>query len=108
MGVSKASIFFILELNNKELSPVSSYDLCIKLKESGILAKPTHDSISQFAPPPSISLEELNIASTAFSDVLEIDLPKIQKQKPKSETRTSKQACDRCGRQLYDSTDMNN
>ncbi|CAD5187780.1 unnamed protein product [Musa acuminata subsp. malaccensis] len=73
-----------------------------------ILAKPTHDSISQFAPPPSISLEELNIASTAFSDVLEIDLPKMQKQKPKSETQTSKQACDRCGRQLYDSTDMNN
>ncbi|URE17735.1 F-box protein [Musa troglodytarum] len=48
--------------------------------ERGILAKPTH----RLALPLSISFEELNIASTAFSDVLEIDLPKMAEAKAKN------------------------
>ncbi|WOL08940.1 ornithine aminotransferase, mitochondrial [Canna indica] len=88
-----------IDLNNKALSPVSAYDLCIKLKERGILAKPTHDTIIRLAPPLCISLEELNEASKAINDVLERDLPKMQEQKPKVETSTL-QPCDRCGRQL--------
>lgn len=43
-----------IDLNNKVLSPVSAYDICIKLKERGILAKPTHDTIIRLAPPLSI------------------------------------------------------
>lgn len=43
-----------VDLNNKALSPVSAYDLCIKLKERGILAKPTHDTIIRLAPPLTI------------------------------------------------------
>lgn len=54
------------------------------------------------------SMEELNEATKAFGDVLGLDLPEMQKQKPKAETPTSKQVCDRCGRDLYDPTDMEN
>ncbi|XP_038970475.1 ornithine aminotransferase, mitochondrial [Phoenix dactylifera] len=97
-----------IDLNNKALSPVSAYDLCIKLKERGILAKPTHDTIIRLAPPLSISLEELSEASKALNDVFEIDLPKMQKQKPKLESPAVEQACDRCGRRMYDTTDMEN
>ncbi|XP_064986366.1 ornithine aminotransferase, mitochondrial-like [Musa acuminata AAA Group] len=97
-----------VDLNNKALFPVSAYDLCIKLKERGILAKPTHDTIIRLAPPLTISMEELNEATKAFGDVLGLDLPEMQKQKPKAETPTSKQVCDRCGRDLYDPTDMEN
>jgi ornithine--oxo-acid transaminase len=31
--------------------PVKAWDLCLKLKESGLLAKPTHDHIIRLAPP---------------------------------------------------------
>ena len=43
-----------VDLNSKALSPVSAYDICLKLKERGILAKPTHDTIIRLAPPLSI------------------------------------------------------
>nr|CAD1841535.1 unnamed protein product [Ananas comosus var. bracteatus] len=97
-----------VDLNSKALSPASAYDLCIKLKERGILAKPTHDTIIRLAPPLSISLEELTEASKALSDVLEFDLPKLQKEITKSEEPAAKQVCDRCGRNLYDTSDNDN
>lgn len=90
-----------IDLNSKALSPVSAYDICLRLKERGILAKHTHDTIIRLAPPLCISLEELKEASKALKDVLEIDLPKMQKQMPSKETSTAPHACDRCGRQLY-------
>ncbi|PIA41643.1 hypothetical protein AQUCO_02200227v1 [Aquilegia coerulea] len=40
-----------VELNNKALFPISAYDICLQLKERGILAKPTHDNIIRLAPP---------------------------------------------------------
>lgn len=40
-----------VEMNNKALFPASAYDVCLKLKERGILAKPTHDTIIRLAPP---------------------------------------------------------
>ncbi|XP_072987369.1 ornithine aminotransferase, mitochondrial [Typha latifolia] len=96
-----------VDLNSKALSPVSAYDICIKLKERGILAKPTHDTIIRLAPPLTISLEELTEASKALRDVLEFDLPKLQKQIAKSEATTAEnQVCDRCGRGMYDSTNI--
>ncbi|KAL0911061.1 hypothetical protein M5K25_019167 [Dendrobium thyrsiflorum] len=87
-----------LDLTSEALSPVSAYDLCLKLKERGILAKPTHDTIIRLAPPLCISHEELSEASKALQDVLEIDLPKMQKQKLNGDAPTPKQACDRCRR----------
>lgn len=91
-----------VELNNKALFPASAYDVCLKLKERGILAKPTHDTIIRLAPPLCISLEELKEASKALSDVLEIDLPKMQKQMPDTKVAAAIGACDRCGRVSHD------
>ena len=47
-------LFIAVEFNNKALSPVSAYDICLKLKERGVLAKPTHDTIVRLTPPLSI------------------------------------------------------
>ncbi|KAJ0963220.1 hypothetical protein J5N97_028342 [Dioscorea zingiberensis] len=90
-----------IEMNNKALVPASAYDVCLKLKERGILAKPTHDTIIRLAPPLSISLEELKEASKALSDVLEIDLPKMQKQMPDTKVEATKEVCDRCGHLVH-------
>lgn len=47
-------LFNAVELNSKYLSPVSAYDICLKLKERGVLAKPTHDTIIRLTPPLSM------------------------------------------------------
>jgi ornithine--oxo-acid transaminase len=39
---------------------VSAWDICMMLKDAGLLAKPTHDHIIRFAPPLIISMDELN------------------------------------------------
>lgn len=39
---------------------VSAWDICVMLKDAGLLAKPTHDHIIRFAPPLVITTEELN------------------------------------------------
>ncbi|XP_022866807.1 ornithine aminotransferase, mitochondrial [Olea europaea var. sylvestris] len=97
-------LFNAVELNSKALSPVTAYDICLKLKERGILAKPTHDSIIRLTPPLSISIDELREGTNALENVLEFDLPKMQKEKPKTELHTASSICDRCGRNLYDSS----
>ncbi|CAB4276476.1 unnamed protein product [Prunus armeniaca] len=93
-------LFNAVELNSKNLFPVSAYDICLKLKERGILAKPTHDTIIRLTPPLSMSLGELQEGSKALSDVLELDLPKMQKEKPKNISLDAPNICDRCGRDL--------
>ncbi|KAI3979188.1 hypothetical protein MKX01_017013 [Papaver californicum] len=90
-----------VELNSKALLPASAYDICLQLKERGILAKPTHNTIIRLAPPLCISSEELQEASKALSDVLEIDLPKLKKQKPEVNQSHVSQVCDRCGRSTH-------
>lgn len=47
-------LFNAVEFNSKKLSPVSAYDICLKLKERGVLAKPTHDTIVRLTPPLSM------------------------------------------------------
>lgn len=57
-----------VDLSNKALSPASAYDICIKLKDRGILAKPTHDTIIRLAPPLSIRYDPLPLHHhTSFS-----------------------------------------
>ncbi|GMN43199.1 hypothetical protein TIFTF001_012408 [Ficus carica] len=96
-------LFSAVVLNSKNLSPVSAYDICLKLKERGVLAKPTHDTIIRLTPPLSMSLEELQEGLNAFREVLELDLPELQKTKPKdiSPTASEPDTCDRCGRNLW-------
>ena len=47
-------LFNAVELNSKALFPVSAYDICLKLKERGVLAKPTHETIIRLTPPLSM------------------------------------------------------
>lgn len=44
-------LFIGVELNSESLSPVSGFELSEKLKERGVLAKSTHDTIIRFTPP---------------------------------------------------------
>lgn len=49
-------------LNALEVDPsvgVEAWDMCLRLKENGLLAKPTHETIIRFAPPLVISEKEL-------------------------------------------------
>lgn len=39
---------------------VNAWDVCLKLKENGLLAKPTHDEIIRLAPPLVITESELD------------------------------------------------
>jgi ornithine--oxo-acid transaminase len=43
----------------KEKDGIDAWDVCIKLKENGLLAKPTHGDIIRFAPPLVINEEQL-------------------------------------------------
>ena len=38
----------------------TAWDICVKLKENGLLAKPTHGNIIRFAPPLTITEEQLH------------------------------------------------
>ncbi|XP_038894918.1 ornithine aminotransferase, mitochondrial [Benincasa hispida] len=105
-NVRGRGLFTAVELKGKALLPVSAYDICMKLKERGVLAKPTHDTIIRLTPPLSISLDELKEGSKAFHDVLKIDLPQLKKEKPHTASSPSdSNICDRCGRNLYASED---
>jgi ornithine--oxo-acid transaminase len=46
-------------INDSENSS-TAWDMCVKMKENGLLAKPTHGNIIRFAPPLTIRKEELD------------------------------------------------
>ncbi|CAI9278894.1 unnamed protein product [Lactuca saligna] len=104
MEVRGKGLFNAVELISKSLYPANAYDLCIKLKERGILAKPTHNATIRLTPPLSISLDEIREGAKAFLDVLECDLPKLVKEKPMETTPKAPESCHRCGRDLYGSS----
>ncbi|KAI2636341.1 ornithine aminotransferase [Hypomontagnella submonticulosa] len=56
----------------------SAWDLCLLLKEKGVLAKPTHGNIIRFAPPLVISETQLRKAMSIIGDALR-ELPKMEK-----------------------------
>jgi ornithine--oxo-acid transaminase len=53
-GKGLLNAIIIRPKNGKE-----AWDVCVKMKENGVLAKPTHDHIIRFAPPLVITKEEL-------------------------------------------------
>lgn len=58
-------------MNALEVDPtggVSAWDLCVKLKDNGLLAKPTHDHIIRFAPPLVITEEQLHACLQIIRD----------------------------------------
>lgn len=53
----------------------TAYDICLALKENGLLAKPTHGNIIRFAPPLVITKEELD----ACCDIIEQTIREFEK-----------------------------
>jgi ornithine--oxo-acid transaminase len=49
----------------------SAWDICVKLKENGLLAKPTHEHIIRFAPPLVITEDQLMEAVEIIHDTLQ-------------------------------------
>ncbi|MBO7652954.1 MAG: aminotransferase class III-fold pyridoxal phosphate-dependent enzyme, partial [Bacteroidales bacterium] len=56
-GKGLLNAVIIKPMNGKE-----AWDVCLKMAENGVLAKPTHQHIIRFAPPLVISEEELRDA----------------------------------------------
>jgi len=54
-------------INDKEESE-TAWNICLKLKENGLLAKPTHGNIIRFAPPLTISENEMIDATNIIID----------------------------------------
>ena len=48
----------------------TAMDVCLKLSENGLLAKPTHDHIIRFAPPLVITEEELHAACDIIEETI--------------------------------------
>jgi ornithine--oxo-acid transaminase len=48
----------------------TAWDVCVELKNNGLLAKPTHGDIIRFAPPLVISKDEIDWALTVIKNVL--------------------------------------
>eukprot|EP00271_Cylindrocystis_brebissonii_P001539 TRINITY_DN117_c0_g1_i1.p1 TRINITY_DN117_c0_g1~~TRINITY_DN117_c0_g1_i1.p1 ORF type:complete len:501 (+),score=78.77 TRINITY_DN117_c0_g1_i1:300-1802(+) len=88
-----------VEMNTEGLPRgVSAFDVCMGLKERGILAKPTHDTIIRLAPPLTMSAEHLRSAAAALDAVLEHDLAGLARQAAPRPDPPSPEPCDRCGR----------
>jgi ornithine--oxo-acid transaminase len=47
---------------------VSAWDVCLKMKESGLLAKPTHDTIIRLAPPLVITEKQIHEAADIIQE----------------------------------------
>ncbi|KAL3683197.1 hypothetical protein R1sor_001219 [Riccia sorocarpa] len=87
-----------VEMHPLRSSEVSAYDFCLALKERGVLAKPTHNTIIRLSPPLTISGEQLDEAVKAFRDVLEQDLPLLKEKSRARGPAAAQEPCDRCGR----------
>jgi len=66
--------------------PVSAWDICMLMKERGLLAKPTHDTIIRFAPPLVITREQLDdcvrIISSSIRDIATMPRDQIPRETP--------------------------
>lgn len=52
-----------VEVEERKGKP-GAWDICLKMMEKGVLAKPTHENIIRFAPPLVITKEQLEDASS--------------------------------------------
>ena len=48
----------------------TAWNICIKLRDNGLLAKPTHGNIIRFAPPLVITEEQLNECISIITDTI--------------------------------------
>ena len=49
----------------------TAWNICLKLRDNGLLAKPTHGNIIRLAPPLVITKKQLDECITIIRDVLE-------------------------------------
>ncbi|KAH7291829.1 hypothetical protein KP509_29G037300 [Ceratopteris richardii] len=85
-----------IEMDPAGLKGSSAYDVCLSLKEKGILAKPTHDTIIRLSPPLTIRSSHLQAATKALQDVLEEVTRNTNKRS--ANLHDVKIPCHRCGR----------
>ena len=64
-GKGLLNAIIIQPTNGKE-----AWDVCVKMKELGVLAKPTHQHIIRFAPPLVITEEELRDAIAKIKEAI--------------------------------------
>ena len=55
----------------KPIDNITAWDVCVKMKENGLLAKPTHEHIIRFAPPLVINREQTLSAATIIRETIE-------------------------------------
>ncbi|MBR5918538.1 MAG: aminotransferase class III-fold pyridoxal phosphate-dependent enzyme, partial [Prevotella sp.] len=55
----------------KPIGKKTAWDICLKMKENGLLAKPTHDDIIRFAPPLCITEDEIKKAIAIIKKTFE-------------------------------------
>jgi ornithine--oxo-acid transaminase len=55
----------------QEKDGIDAWDVCLKLKERGLLAKPTHGDIIRFAPPLVINEEQLKECIQIIKETIE-------------------------------------
>ena len=53
----------------KKTSSISAWEICMHLKNKGLLAKPTHGNIIRFAPPLIINKKEILECTSIITDV---------------------------------------
>nr|XP_024394128.1 ornithine aminotransferase, mitochondrial-like isoform X2 [Physcomitrium patens] len=88
-------------LNQADLGNATAYDVCMGLKNRGILAKPTHGNIIRLSPPLTIKREQVAQASKALREVFEFDLADMKLHAEDRSPPKTPDACDRCGRYKY-------
>merc|ERR1712153_7548 len=49
---------------------IVAWDVCMRLKDNGLLAKPTHDHIIRFAPPLTIDEAQIDEAASIINDTI--------------------------------------
>ena len=50
----------------------TAWDICLRLKENGLLAKPTHGNIIRFAPPLIINKNQIDEGLLIISEALKV------------------------------------
>ncbi|KAI1751407.1 pyridoxal phosphate-dependent transferase [Xylaria castorea] len=65
-------------VDESQMNGHSAWDLCLLLKEKGLLAKPTHGDIIRFAPPLVITEAQMQKAVAIIGDALR-ELPKMKR-----------------------------
>jgi adenosylmethionine-8-amino-7-oxononanoate aminotransferase len=56
------SVRIVVEPTNELTTKVTAWQICVRMAENGVLAKPTHQNIIRFAPPLVITEAEMNEA----------------------------------------------